>query len=112
MRYLAARNVTDGSEVVPMQTFRHLEATWGSPPGRVETVGPAPQRLTRNSVMASPLHHRSTAVTLSSVGAWVSIAGQAHRERRILLVPKAAIYQAVGIPAWAADRAPSGYCHG
>jgi hypothetical protein len=75
-------------------------------------------------------------VTLSSVWAWLSVVGQAHREKavairptmaacaetawpfeaavseRTLFVSKAATHQAASIPACAADRALSGYCHG
>ena len=109
MRYLAARNVTDGSEVVSMQTFRQLDATWRSPSGRVET---ARQRLTRNGVMASTFDHRSAAGTLGLGGARLPIAGQAYLQGRILLAPEAAISQAAGSPARAADRAPFGLCHG
>ena len=53
MRYLAARNVTDGSEVT-MQMPCHLDATWERSSGRVEPAGSAPQRPARDSVMASP----------------------------------------------------------
>ena len=76
-------------------------------------------------------------MTLSSVGVWLSIAGQAHWEKaaiavrhavtecaqtarafeaarggRVLLVPEEAIHRAAGIPACAADRVLPGYCHG
>jgi hypothetical protein len=101
MRYLAARNVTDGSEVTIMQTRHHPGTTLGRLSGRVGTVAPAPRRPAGNSVMASPLHGKGTAVTLSSVGVWLSIVGQAHREQAGVAVRHAvaACAQAAGAGA-------------
>jgi hypothetical protein len=131
MRYLAARNVTDGSEVT-MQTLRYPGATWERLSGRVEPAGSAPQRPARDSVMTSPFP-LGTAVTLSSLGAWLSLPDQPHRQqtagavrhavaacaqtagpfqatpgKRTLFVPEAAMRQAAGIPAFATDRALPG----
>jgi len=89
-----------------MQTFRHLDVTLEHRPDGWDR-GLCATTAYRNGVMGSPFHHRSTAVTLISAGVWLSIAGQT-----ILLVPEAAIHQAAGIPACAADRARPSYCHG
>ena len=86
MRYLAARSTTDGSEVMTMRACRHFDSTVGRSSGRTGTAASAPPRPARNSVMASPLYRGGTVVTLSSIGVWLSIVGQANREKAAVAV--------------------------
>ena len=118
-----------------MQMLRNLDVTWERSSGRAEPAGSALQRPTRDSVMASPSRvgdccdaefclgvavgcrpgppGKAVAIrpTMAACAetAWPF---EAAVSERTLFVSKAATHQAASIPACAADRALSGYCHG
>jgi len=101
MRYLAARTAADGSEDVIMQACRHIGTSGGRSSRHIGTVVPAPRWPVRSSVTASPLHREGMAVTLTSVGVWLSIVGLATSEKTAVAVRHAvaACAQAAGAGA-------------